>query len=91
MIDELVKTVKDTKAALDGLVTKGIEDFASGIGGEAGAAFRDAAIEEASQVKNKNKSRRTNRTKGAPIDEKTKDRRTTSASLQEYFKIVSWI
>jgi hypothetical protein len=56
MIDELVKTVKDTKAVLEGLATDGIADFASGIGGEAGAAFRDAAIEEASLVKNKNKT-----------------------------------
>jgi hypothetical protein len=55
-IDALMATVRDTKAVLEGLATDGIADFASGIGGEAGAAFRDAAIEEASLVKNKNKT-----------------------------------
>jgi len=56
-IDALMATVRDTKAVLEGLATDGVSDFASGIGGEAGAAFRDAAIEEASQVKNKNKNK----------------------------------
>lgn len=55
-IEALVKTVKDTKAVLEGLATEGIEDFASGIGGKAGEAFRDEAINEASQVKNRNKT-----------------------------------
>ncbi len=66
--DALVKTVKDTKAVLEGLATKGIEDFASGIGGKAGAAFRDAAINEASQVKNKNKTGEPTAPKGAGDD-----------------------
>ena len=87
MIDELVKTVKDTKAVLDGLVTKGIEDFASGIGGEAGAAFRDAAIEEASQVKNKNKTGEPTAPKGAPIDEEAKKKaEELRKAAQEYLK-----
>lgn len=55
-IDALMATVRDTKAVLEGFATEGIEDFASGIGGKAGEAFRDAAIEEASLVKNKNKT-----------------------------------
>ena len=67
-IDALVKTVKDTKAVLEGLATEGIEDFARGIGGEAGAAFRDAAIEEASQVKNKNKTGEPTAPKGGGDD-----------------------
>lgn len=68
MIDELVKTVKDTKAVLEGLATEGIADFASGIGGEAGAAFRDEAINEASQVKNKNKTGEPTAPKGGGDD-----------------------
>lgn len=68
MIDELVKTVKDTKAVLEGLVTEGIEDFASGIGGKAGEAFRDEAINEASQVKNKNKTGEPTAPKGGSDD-----------------------
>ena len=66
--DKLVKTVKDTKAVLEALATDGIADFASGIGGEAGAAFRDAAIEEASQVKNKNKTGEPTAPKGGGDD-----------------------
>ena len=68
MIDELVKTVKDTKAVLEGLATEGIADFARGIGGEAGAAFRDEAINEASQVKNKNKTGEPTAPKGGGDD-----------------------
>ncbi|MBK7450706.1 MAG: hypothetical protein IPJ47_15355 [Anaerolineales bacterium] len=68
MIDELVKTVKDTKAVLQGLATDGIADFASGIGGEAGAAFRDAGIEEANKVKNKNKTGEPTTPKGGGDD-----------------------
>lgn len=68
MIDELVKTVKDTKAVLEGLAAEGIADFASGIGGKAGAAFRDEAINEATQVKNKNKTGEPTAPKGGGDD-----------------------
>ena len=68
MIDKLVKTVKDTKAVLEGLATEGIADFASGIGGKAGEAFRDEAINEASQVKNKNKTGEPTAPKGGGDD-----------------------
>ena len=67
-IDALMATVRDTKAVLEGLATDGVSDFASGIGGEAGAAFRDAAIEEASQVKNKNKTGEPTTPKGGGDD-----------------------
>ena len=67
-IDALMATVRDTKAVLEGLATDGVFDFASGIGGEAGAAFRDAAIEEASQVKNKNKTGEPTAPKGGGDD-----------------------
>jgi len=53
---------------LEALATDGIADFASGIGGEAGEAFRDAAIEEASQVKNKNKTGEPTAPKGGGDD-----------------------
>lgn len=68
MIDELVKTVKDTKAVLEGLAAEGIADFASGIGGKAGEAFRDEAINEATQVKNKNKTGEPTAPKGGGDD-----------------------
>jgi len=67
-IDAVVKTVRDTKAVLEGLATEGVSDFASGIGGKAGEAFRDSAIEEASQVKNKNKTGDPTAPKGAGDD-----------------------
>ena len=87
MIDELVKTVKDTKAVLEGLATEGIADFASGIGGEAGAAFRDAAINEASQVKNKNKTGEPTAPKGASDDgEAAKKAEELRKAAQELLK-----
>lgn len=87
MIDELVKTVKDTKAVLEGLATEGIADFASGIGGEAGAAFRDEAIKEASQVKNKNKTGEPTAPKGAGDDgDAAKKAEELRKAAQEYLK-----
>lgn len=87
MIDELVKTVKDTQAVLEGLATEGIADFASGIGGEAGAAFRDEAINEASQVKNKNKTGEPTAPKGGGDDgEAAKKADELRKAAQEYLK-----
>ena len=67
-LNAVMEQVKQTKEFLESFATTGIEDFASGIGGEAGAAFRDAAIEEASQVKNKNKTGEPTAPKGAGDD-----------------------
>lgn len=55
-LNAVMEQVKQTKEFLESFATTGIEDFASGIGGKAGEAFRDEAINEASQVKNKNKT-----------------------------------
>ncbi len=86
-IDALVKTVKDTKAVLEGLATEGIADFASGIGGKAGEAFRDAAIEEASQVKNKNTTGEPTAPKGAGDDgDAAKKADELRKAAQEYLK-----
>lgn len=87
-IDALMATVRDTKAVLEGLATEGIADFASGIGGEAGAAFRDAAINEASQVKNKNKTGDPTAPKGAGDDgeEAKKKAEERRKAAQEYLK-----
>lgn len=67
-LNAVMEQVKQTKEFLESFATTGIEDFASGIGGEAGAAFRDAAIEEASQVKNKNKTSEPTAPKGGGDD-----------------------
>lgn len=67
-IDALMATVRDTKAVLEGLATDGIADFARGIGGEAGAAYRDAGIEEVNKVKNKNKTGEPTAPKGGGDD-----------------------
>ena len=67
-LNAVMEQVKQTKEFLESFATTGIEDFASGIGVEAGAAFRDAAIEEASQVKNKNKTGEPTAPKGAGDD-----------------------
>lgn len=86
-IDALMATVRDTKAVLEGLATEGIADFASGIGGEAGAAFRDAAINEASQVKNKNKTGEPTAPKGGGDDgEADKKAEELRKDAQEYLK-----
>ncbi len=87
MIDKLVKTVKDTKAVLEGLATEGIADFASGIGGKAGEAFRDEAINEASQVKNKNKTTEPTAPKGGGDDgDAAKKAEELRKAAQEYLK-----
>ena len=67
-LNAVMEQVKQTKEFLESFATTGIEDFASGIGGKAGEAFRDAAIEEASQVKNKNKTGEPTAPKGASDD-----------------------
>ena len=67
-LNAVMEQVKQTKEFLESFATTGIEDFASGIGGEAGAAFRDEAINEASQVKNKNKTGDPTAPKGAGDD-----------------------
>ena len=67
-LNAVMEQVKQTKEFLESFATTGIEDFASGIGGEAGAAFRDEAINEASQVKNKNKTGEPTAPKGAGDD-----------------------
>ena len=67
-LNAVMEQVKQTKEFLESFATTGIEDFASGIGGEAGAAFRDAAIEEASLVKNKNKTGEPTAPKGTGDD-----------------------
>lgn len=86
-IEALVKTVRDTKAVLEGLATEGIADFASGIGGEAGAAFRDEAINEASQVKNKNKTGDPTAPKGGGDDgDAAKKADELRKDAQEYLK-----
>jgi len=86
-IDALMATVRDTKAVLEGLATDGIADFASGIGGEAGAAFRDEAINEASQVKNKNKTGEPTAPKGASDDgDAAKKAEELRKDAQEYLK-----
>ncbi len=67
-LNAVMEQVKQTKEFLESFATTGIEDFASGIGGEAGAAFRDDAINEASQVKNKNKTGEPTAPKGGGDD-----------------------
>ena len=67
-LNAVMEQVKQTKEFLESFATTGIEDFASGIGGKAGEAFRDAAIEEASQVKNKNKTGEPTAPKGGGDD-----------------------
>jgi len=67
-LNAVMEQVKQTKEFLESFATTGIEDFASGIGGEAGAAFRDEAINEASQIKNKNKTGEPTAPKGTGDD-----------------------
>ena len=55
-LDALMEKVKQTKATLEDFARTGIEDIAAGVGGTAGDNFRDEAIKEAMELKNKNKT-----------------------------------
>lgn len=86
-LNAVMEQVKQTKEFLESFATTGIEDFASGIGGEAGAAFRDEAINEASQVKNKNKTGEPTAPKGASDDgDAAKKAEELRKDAQEYLK-----
>ena len=55
-LDALMEKVKQTKATLEDFARTGIEDIVAGVGGTAGDNFRDEAIKEAMELKNKNKT-----------------------------------
>ncbi len=54
-LDAVMEKVKQTKATLEDFARTGIEDIVAGVGGTAGDNFRDEAIKEAMELKNKNK------------------------------------
>jgi hypothetical protein len=85
-LNAVMEQVKQTKEFLESFATTGIEDFASGIGGEAGAAFRDSAIEEASQVKNKNKTTEPTEPTGGTDEEAAKKADELRKAAQELLK-----
>ncbi len=63
-----MEKVKQTKATLEDFARTGIEDIVAGVGGTAGDAFRDSAIEEAMELKNKNKTGEPTTPKGGGDD-----------------------
>ena len=67
-LDALMEKVKQTKATLEDFARTGIEDIAAGVGGTAGDNFRDEAIKEAMELKNKNKTGDPTAPKGAGDD-----------------------
>ena len=67
-LDALMEKVKQTKATLEDFARTGIEDIAAGVGGTAGDNFRDEAIKEAMELKNKNKTGEPTAPKGAGDD-----------------------
>lgn len=86
-LNAVMEQVKQTKEFLESFATTGIEDFASGIGGKAGEAFRDEAINEASQVKNKNKTGEPTAPKGGGDDgDAAKKAEELRKAAQEYLK-----
>jgi hypothetical protein len=88
-LNAVMEQVKQTKEFLESFATTGIEDFASGIGGEAGAAFRDEAINEASQIKNRNKTTEPTAPTGGGDDEAAQEAKKLAQlkqAAQEYLK-----
>jgi hypothetical protein len=67
-LDALMEKVKQTKATLEDFARTGIEDIAAGVGGTAGDNFRDEAIKEAMELKNKNKTGEPTAPKGGGDD-----------------------
>ena len=67
-LDAVMEKVKQTKATLEDFARTGIEDIAAGVGGTAGDNFRDEAIKEAMELKNKNKTGEPTTPKGAGDD-----------------------
>lgn len=66
--DAVIAKVKETKAAIADLAKEGAAQFTSGMTGKAGANFRDEAIKEAMELKNKNKTGEPTAPKGAGDD-----------------------
>lgn len=54
--DAVMAKVKETKAAIKDLAKEGAAQFTSGMTGKAGANYKDEAIKEAMELKNKNKT-----------------------------------
>lgn len=67
-LDAVMEKVKQTKATLEDFARTGIEDIAAGVGGTAGDNFRDEAIKEAMELKNKNKTGEPTAPKGGGDD-----------------------
>lgn len=85
-LNAVMEQVKQTKEFLESFATTGIEDFASGIGGKAGEAFRDSAIEEASITKNKNQVSEPTAPTGGDDGEATKKADELRKAAQELLK-----
>lgn len=68
-LDAVMEKVKQTKATLEDFARTGIEDIVAGVGGTAGDNFRDEAIKEAMDLKNKNKTGEPTAPKGGGDDD----------------------
>ncbi len=84
-LDAVMEKVKQTKATLEDFARTGIEDIVAGVGGTAGDNFRDEAIKEAMELKNKNKTTEPPAPKGAGDDgeaaKKADERRKAAQEL----------